>query len=292
MGLQWYEPFSLTEWLKRLFSFLNITVLLVTALMVFSEFRFDWVEKMIGDYLISTNTLRPETGLIWEAGRQASNAHEYLDTIASQKENTQESVYQVSSFSELASTIAPGDWIPIDASIFKQLYLSLDRGAAEKLIEPAVLVWLLNSGVLERIFCEGVEGGGLGIYFVDTQNRVIKKIVASGVDIQGLETGFRPEEGRLEDIPGFEGRIYPVDVFFNALLTLPEDMLPDLVSHPDLLLKQEYQISRVGISNEAANGYIRLGFEVDGENGKQVIFMNSREWAIWQLSLNLNRQGE
>ena len=58
---------------------------------VFSEFRFDWFEKLVGTYLAGTNASRPETGPIWETGKQASNAQQYLNTIISQKEETQKS---------------------------------------------------------------------------------------------------------------------------------------------------------------------------------------------------------
>jgi hypothetical protein len=86
---------------------------------------------------------------------------------------------------------------------------------------------------------------------------------------------------------GFQGRIYPVDQFFEALFTLPPDIVPDLMVDPQVLLKQEGKITHVGIWNEAQNGYIRLGFEFEAPGGHEVVFIKAREWAVWQLSLNM-----
>ncbi|MCF6246738.1 MAG: hypothetical protein L3J69_05185 [Desulfobacula sp.] len=286
MAQQWYEPFNFTEWLKRAFSFLNIAVLIITAMFVFSEFRFDWFEKMAGSYLASTNELRPQIGPIWEKGKQTSNAHQYLNAIISKKEKTQKNVRKAASFSDLASSILPGEWVTLESREFKALYLSLQRAAALKVIEPAQLVWLLNNDTLDRIFCEGTQKG-INIYFIDDQNRVIKKIELANADISSLETGVKPIDGHLSDMPEFQGRIYRANDFFKALFTLPKDIIPDLISHPEVLLRQDGKITHVGIWNESKNGYIRLGFELETNGVTQVIFVNGREWAVWQLSLNL-----
>lgn len=286
MALQWYEPFTFKEWLKRTFSILNIAVILMTMLFVFSEFRFDWFEKLVGSYLVYTNEYRPKSGPIWETGKQTSDAHQHLNKIINQKNQVQKNVRQSGSFSELASTLLPGEWVTLEKQEFKDLYLSLQRAAALKIIEPAHLVWLLNGGTLDRIFCEGFRDG-IYIYFIDDKNRVIKKIELHSVEIAALENGVKPSDMSLSDIPEVQGRIYASADFFNALLALPTEIIPDLITHPEVLLKQEGTITRIGIWNESSNGYIRLAFEFE-ENGKtQVVFANGREWAVWQLSLNL-----
>ncbi|MBW2654658.1 MAG: hypothetical protein JRC91_06890, partial [Deltaproteobacteria bacterium] len=147
---QWYEPLNFSEWLRRTFSFLNIAVFIITATFIFSEFRFDWVENLVGSYLTSTNEFRPETGAIWETGKQTSNAHEYLNKIINKKEDTRQNVYQASTFSDLASGVSPGEWVTLEKQQFKTLYLTLEKSTALKIIEPAQLVWLLNGSSLDR----------------------------------------------------------------------------------------------------------------------------------------------
>ena len=172
---QWYEPLSFSEVLRRTFSFLNIAVFIITAVFVFSEFRFDWFENLVGSYLVSTNESRPETGAVWETGKQTASAHEYLNKIISKKEDTRHSVHQAQTFLDLAAGILPGQWVTLEKQQFKKLYLTLEKPIALKIIEPAQLVWLLNGGSLDRIFCEGIPGG-IKLYFIDSENRVVKQI--------------------------------------------------------------------------------------------------------------------
>jgi len=287
---QWYEPFSFSEVLRRTFSFLNIAVFIITAIVIFSELRFDWFENLVGSYLVSTNESRPETGAVWDTGKQTASAHEYLNEIISKKEDTRQSVHQAKTFLDLASGILPGQWVTLEKEQFKRLYLTLEKPIALKIIEPAQLVWLLNGGSLDRIFCEGITGG-IKLYFIDSENRVVKQIDLEKEDILEIENGGKPVPGELADMEGFLGRIYPARVFFDALFKLPVDIIPDLMMDPKPLLKQDGKIINVGIWNEAISGYIRLGFEFEEKKSKQVIFIKGREWAVWQLSLNLKGEG-
>lgn len=290
MARYWYEPLTFFEWLKRIFSFLNIALFMLTAVFVFSEFRFDWFEKLAGSYLVSTNALRPEIGAVWETGKQTTNAHEYLNTIASKKEDIRQNVNKAGSFSELVSSLLPGEWVTLEKQQFKSLYLSLEKSSSLKIIDPASLVWLLNGSNLDRIFCEGVKDG-IKIFFIDPENRVIKEIKLQKEEIVEIENADKPITGILTDMPGFQGRIYPAQIFFDALLKLPSEIIPDLMVTSEDLLRQEGKLIRVGIFNEAVNGYIKLGFEFEAPGGNQVVFLKGREWAVWQLSLNLKGEG-
>jgi hypothetical protein len=284
---KWYEPFNLSEWAKRTFSLLNLAVFIVTLLFVSSEFRFDWVERLVGSYLSSTNLERPETGAIWETGKHTSDAHEYLNDIIDKKEDVRQTVHMADSFSFLVSSLQPGEWVTLEKEQFKSLYLTLEKSAALKIIEPAQLVWLLKASQLERIFCEGVTDG-IKIFFIDADNRVIKQIDLEQEDILEIEAGEKPVPGSLDEMDEFSGRIYSAQSFFKALFKMPADILPDLIADPEALLDLEGKITRVGIWNEARNGYISLGFEFEDKGGLKVAFVKSREWAVWQLSLNLN----
>ncbi|MCP3872830.1 MAG: hypothetical protein GY699_06710 [Desulfobacteraceae bacterium] len=283
---QWYEPQNFSEWLRRTFSYLNIAVIILTAIFVFSEFRFDWFENLVGSYLSSTNKLRPETGAIWEAGKQTSNAHEYLNQIISKKEDSRQNVHEATTFFDLASNLLPGDWVTLEKYQFKTLYLTLEKSVALKIIEPAQLIWILNGSSLDRIFCEGITGG-IKIYFIDSENRVIRQLELKKEDIFEIEHGIDPITGNLSDMEGFQGRVYPAKKFFDAIFKLPSDIIPDLMVNPEILLKQDGKMINIGIWNEVENGYIKLGFEFEEADGKKIIFIKGREWAVWQLSLNL-----
>ncbi|MCP4672366.1 MAG: hypothetical protein GY857_13805 [Desulfobacula sp.] len=286
MTRQWYEPLGFFEWLKRAFSFLNIAVFMITAIFLISELRFDWCENIVGSYLASSNESRPKTGVIWETGKHTSNAHEYLNTIINKKEDTQANVHGASSFSNLVSGILPGAWVTLEKDHFKTLYLTLDKSMAAKILDPAQLVWLLKGSMLDRIFCEGITGG-IKIYFIDSENRVIKQIELENQDTLDLERGKQAVTGELSEMEGFSGRIYPAEHFFNAVFKLPTDILPDLMVDPEILLEQKGRIINVGIWNITQNGYIQLGFEFEEMGSKKIVFIKGREWAVWQLNLYL-----
>ncbi len=282
----WYEPPDAVEWTRRTFSFLNLCIFILTIAFVVSEFRFDWGEKLVGTYLLTTNPVRPETGALWEDGRQTSNAHESLNKIITRREDTRRNVYQASSFSHLAQSLMPGEWVTLDKEQFKALYLSLSPVAARQIIDPSQVVWLLNTNIADRIFCEGLMGE-IKIYFIDPRNRVIRQIDLKKETILEIESRNAPIQGSLDEIESFSSRIYSAAEFFDAVFKLSPEMISDLIMEPELLLNQEGTIQKVGIWNEARDGYIKLGFELEYRGISRVIMVQAREWAVWQLSLVL-----
>lgn len=286
MSPRWYEPVEFREQLKRTFSFLNIGVLVLSALLVFSEFRFDWCERLLGSFLSSTNHTRPEKGAVWQLGRETITAHDALNEIIDRKSDTSEFAHKADSFSGIADRLIPGEWVTLDRTHFKRLYRSLSLTHARQIMEPARLIWLLNGNITERIFCEGLKNG-MKIYFITAENRVVHQIDLLQETLAAIAEKKYLEPGRLEAFDGFEGRIYPAEHFFSAVFKLPPEMVPDLLPDTDLLLDQEGTILRVGIWNEARGGFIQLGFEFRHQGRIRVLFVNAREWAVWQLGLVL-----
>ncbi len=287
MRIHWDEPFKISEWFKRTISILNLTVILIAAVLVFSEFRFDWCERIIGNYLVTSNSTRPETGAVWKVGKQASSAHTYLNTIVNERRHAERYAREASSFSDLASDLFPGQWTNLDKNQFKKFYLTMPVSVASTMIQPMELVWLFSRQDMKRIFCEG-NLNGMEIYFLDSKNRVIHEISFDKIKMAQLEKKEAPFKGQLEDIPGFEGHIYTGAVFFKALLSLPKDMISSLISHPEKLLAEKGRIVKAGISDEAESGYIRLGFQFNNDAGSKVVFIKGREWAVWRLNLLLS----
>ncbi len=282
----WYEPTTISEWLKRIHSFANLLILSSVAILIISELRFDWCEIMIGRYLASLNSSRPEIGAVWKAGEQSSRAHTFLKNIIEERQNAARYAQESTSFAELASGILPGQWANIDKEHFKRLYLSIPSSAASELIPPAELLWLFGSGNVTRIFCEG-KPYGLEIFFLNSANRSLRQLTLNRSKMEKIERNESPFRGTLEQIPEFQGRIYSSERFFKALLELPQDIIPDLITTPQKLISQQGVITRAGIWNEAVSGYIKLGFEFK-DNGKNVVlFIKAREWAVWRLSSNL-----
>ncbi|WP_035237168.1 hypothetical protein [Desulfobacter vibrioformis] len=285
----WYGPGTLTEWLKRVCSVLNLTILIVTCIIVVSEFRFDWCERMVGNYLSFTNDARPETGAIWDAGRQMVSALQSLDQMALARESAGRTVRTADSFADLAAKLGPGEWANLDKERFRELYLSLPPYRRRDVVDPVRLVWLLNGGATDRIFCEG-RMGGMKIFFIDTQNRVVQQV---DLDVQALENdgGGAVVPGTLDNAPEFFGRIYPASLFFTAVSRLPGDMRSDLILDTQDLLSEKGALGRVGVGNSAQDGFICLGFEFRHLGQSRVVEVKAREWAVWQLTLVLKGEG-
>ncbi len=286
----WYGPFTPGEGVKRFFSFLNVGVAALVLLVGASELRFDWAERLAGNYLMVINPSRPETGGIWEAGHQTLNANKSLNQIIDKKQSSLRHVQEAESFSSLASRLGPGEWVNLDRSQFKGLFNTLPAGAKDRVIEPARLVWLLTTDVVDRIFCEG-QMAGLIVYFIDTNNRVVSQLSLNTQDLNGT---FDPAgtPSRLDEMDGVFSRVLSADRFFNALFQLPQDMITELMGNTNRLLSQSGTLSRVGIGDTVENGYIRLGFEFVDIDGTRVIQTQAREWAVWQLNLILRGEAQ
>ncbi len=279
-------PSQVPAGLKRTFSFLSTGVLLLTVVFVISEFRLDWYEQLIGSYLACTNDSRPETGAVWETGQSRAAAHQYLDEVIARKEKVRIRAAEATSFPLLFSRLNFGEWVILDPETFKHMYRALPHPLARKIMGPAELVWLLKGGLVERIFCEKSEQG-MDIYFIDSENRVMHWVA---LDPQMFVSGrLSPavHAGRLEKIPEFSGKVYPVEKFFKAVRRLPEGMAADLIQDADRILDQAGTIERVGIWNQADSGFIRLGFEIRNRDKYHIVFVRAREWVVWQLGLSL-----
>lgn len=284
--MQWYDPPTVNEYLRRAFSVLNISVLVLTCVFAAAEFRYNWCESLLGRYLATTNPNRPETGAIWKTGEMASNAKNYLKDIVSKQKATRLHVQKSESFMEIAKGLMPGEWINIEKEHFKKLYLELSEPLAEKILNQVKMIWLLNGPKLDRIFIEG-EQKGIRIYFLNTANKVLKRIHLDMKLLDQFEKKSLSIEASLDEFDGFTGRIFKASPFFRAVMDLPPDMMGDLIGNPSILLKEKGHIIRAGIWNEAKEGYIRLGFEFVHESVHKVVFVKGREWAVWQLSINL-----
>ncbi|MCB9236281.1 MAG: hypothetical protein H6581_31825 [Bacteroidia bacterium] len=285
----WYEPDTLTEWLKRICSVLNLLIVSVTCIIIVSEFRFDWCERLVGNYLSSTNDARPEDGPIWDAGRHMVSALQSLDQMAIERESAGRTVQSADSFADLVAKLGPGEWANLDKERFRELYLSLPPYRRRNVVDPVRLVWLLNGGATDRIFCEG-RMGGIKIFFIDAQNRVVQQV---DLDAQALGNNGSQSvmPGTLDDAPEFSGRIYPAALFFSAVSRLPEQMRSDLILDTQDLLSEKGALDRVGVGNSAQDGFIFLGFEFRNLGESRVVQVKAREWAVWQLTLVLKGEG-
>ena len=283
----WSEPANFNEWIKRIFSIRPLLIGLIFIGLVISELRFDWMERTMGTFLVATNSRRPESGTIWEAGRQTREARKTLDQIVSDRQASQQETRQAESFKEIAATILPDQWVMISPDQFRRLYLQLNPETAANIIPGFDLVELINRDHWDRTYFEK-DGDGLTIYLLDTENRVLKQLSISPVMLQGMGESQVEMDQSLDDMRQFNKRIYPADQFFQALDRLAGRVRRNVIPQPERLLRYPGRITRVGISGQDFSGFTELGFEIESATQHMVILMNGHERAVHELRSKLD----
>ena len=282
----WSEPGDLNEWVRRVFAIRPLLVCLFILALLISELRFDWMEQTMGNFLVSTNSRRPESGTIWETGRQTREARKTLDQIVSDRQTSEQETRQAESFKEIAATILPDQWVMISPDQFRRLYLQLNPETAAEIISSFDLLELINRENWDRTYFEK-DGNGLNIYLLDTENRVLRQLTIPPDLLYGMGESQVEMDQSLDDMPQFDSRIYPADLFFQTLDRLGDAVRKDAIPQPDQLLRFPGRITRVGISGQGFSGFAELGFEIESTTHRIVILMNGHERTVLRLRSNL-----
>ena len=238
----WTEPVTFNEWVKRILAIRPLLVCLIFLAVMISELRFDWMERTMGAFLVSTNSRRPESGTIWETGRQTREARKTLDQIVSDRQTSEQETRQAESFKEIAATILPDQWVMISPDQFRRLYLQLNPETAARIISSFDLVQLINRDHWDRTYFEK-DGDGLNIYLLDTENRVLRQLTISPGLLYGMGESQVEMNTSLEEMLQFGKRIYPADRFFQALDRLKDSVRRDVLPQPDQLLRYPGRIT-------------------------------------------------
>lgn len=285
----WVGPQDIREWIRRLFALRPILLVLLVSAIFILELRFDWIERALGAYLVTTNIARPESGAIWEKGKQTLTARKTLEKIVTDRQASQRIARGATTLNQIAANVSPGQGVMLSADHFRKLYLSLPREIAQEIISPFELVRLASEGKWRRTYFEKA-GTGLMVYLLDINNRVLRQLKISPSLLIHFEREQFAHVGTLEDLPYFENRVYPADRFFDALEAFPEEVRSSIVPNPERLLQISGQIMRVGISDEAVSGFIEIGFEIINGSRRKVIIVQGHEWAVWRLRSHLEDQ--
>ena len=263
----WVNPQDIREWFRRVFSLRPILFVLLISAVFMLEFRFDWVERALGAYLVTTNSARPESGAIWEKGKQTVTARKTLEKIVTDRQASQREARDAMTFQQIAASVTSDRGVMLSVDHFRKLYLNLPHEMARQVISPFELLQVSSQGHWRRTYIEK-SGEGLIVYLLDGNNRVLRQLY----------------------IPMFANRIYGAERFFNALSAFPEEVRHSMLPNPEALLEFPGQIVRVGISDEAVSGYIELGFEILNGSQRNVIIIKGHEWAVWRLRLHLEEK--
>jgi len=288
--IDWFEPQNFNDWLRRALGLRPVLMAVAVACIMVLEMRFDWVERALGAYLMTTNATRPRSGAIWEKGRRTLTAQKTLAKIVTDRQASQREARRAESFPQIATGLSDGDSAMLSAEHFRELYLKLPREVAGKVLSPFELLKISAHGNWRRTYFEK-NGQDLTVYLLDDDNRVLRRIEvpADGMLQLAREDSLAGEA--LENLANFKNRVYPADHFFEALDFLPEEIRRNVILNPESLLKTPGRIVKVGISDEAVSGYIELGFEFALGDRHRVVPVQSHAWAVWRLRSYLEEKG-
>jgi len=278
----WIEPYDLRQWMRRTFALQPLLLILMVGVLFVAELRFDWIERMLGAYLVSSNSQRPESGAIWEKGKKARTARTTLEQIVTDRQAVQREMRNVTSIHQLAESLVPGQGVIIAPEQFRRLFLRLPQAVSRQMISVFELLRLSSSSAWRRTYIERT-GNGLVVYLLDPSNRVLHQAAIGTAELNQMDDNLSPEPAQLDRLPRFRDRIYPADQFFDALESFPEDVRRSILPHPERLLAVDGQIRRVGISDETGAGYIELGFEISDGAQTGVLRIKGGEWSVWRL---------
>ena len=285
----WAEPSDFKEWGKRLFALRSLLIFTLICAVFILELRFDWIERFLGSYLVTTNSERPESGSIWEKSHQTRTAQQTLEQIITDRQALQREARSAASFTQIAASVTSENGVMLSADHFRQLYVRLAPAIAREIIAPLDLLAFVSKGQWRRTYFEK-SGSGLTVYLLDANNRVLQQLELSSVLLSQLQRGEVALVKSLDDLPNFRNRIYTADQFFESLESFHEEARNSILPHPELLLSAPGQIVRVGISDETQAGFIELGFEFIADNERRVLVVQGQEWAVWRLRAHLEGQ--
>ena len=285
----WYAPANFKEYGRRWVTLRTALLLLALVAFIATEFRFNWLESTVGAFLVSTNSARPESGTIWDQGRQSEMARQTLSTYTHERQDLQREMRGANTMAQVLAGLSDQHGAMISAEHFIELYLKLPPVIAHEIISPFTLLSHLSSKKWQRTFFER-QDHQLSIYLLDDQNQVLHRLAIGPGLMEHIAQGEVAIHTSLHQLGDFTGRIYPAESFFILLNSLPEQVRKGIVASPEELLRVSGRIVQVGISNESVGGVTVLGFEVEDAQGSKVILTQGRSEDIAKLQWMLSSQ--
>lgn len=286
----WYAPTSFKDNIRRLMALRSAMVLLVALSLLITEFRFDWIEAVVGVYLVSSNHLRPQSGVVWDQGHKSDLARKRLSQYMDERSGAQREMRRAASMGQVINGMDAERGAMISAIHFVELYQKLPPVLSHDIISPYELLSHISDAQWKRTFFERQGDGQLNIYLLDAHNQVLRRLSAGSVLIEQIHKGEAAVLARLDQLDDFTGQIYPAQQFFKALNTLSEEEKIKILDRPGNLLAVSGRIIRVGISSRSMAGVVDVGFEVESAQGAKVIVIQGIATHIRRLRWILEAQ--
>lgn len=257
----------------------NINVLVVLIALVialYSEFRYNATEVILGNYLVLHNADREKIGRIWEQAKKSEEAKASLEQLALDKNIVSSDKLTFQNFKEVAAILGQTDSLFLAKDRFIDLYLKVPETAKEKILSPAELLRLEYLSNWYRVFITRSEKSAQ-LFFVDTDNMILRERELSLDAFANLNSHFDTIlEGKLVDYSHFRSQIYSRSYYFESLYRLTTESRDIFLHNASAFLKFGQKLQNVGISDTSKDGYIEIGYEVL-DKGKRKIYVDKVE---------------
>ena len=251
--------------------------------MIVAELQLHWVERVIGVYLVATNSDRPESGAIWEKGRKTRSARSAVERLASDREAYQRMARNAGNLSEIVGSLASGQGAMLSAEHFRELYQKLPQGLAAEHDIPLRSAASGERGALEpHLSRKGIRRAH-GVPAGAEQPR--PAAVQGGRSAPGAAGAQEPtrQARPWNKCRASRGGSTPPTGFSPPWPPWRKTSAAALVPQPERLLEVSGQIARVGLSDEALAGFVDIGFEVRTGSQSRVLLLQGQDWAVWRL---------
>lgn len=262
-----------------------IIFLAVLAAIIIAESVFDIFEIAVGRLLLLSNTLRPQTGRLWDEDHKEKLGIDELESLADKPEADAPLQQSLRSVEELEAVLSTRSSLSMNRDEFKTFYTALPINQAKKVLDPLNLLELDRNAEWQRAQLSLV-GDQLVVYFLDGYDQSIQE---SHVMLHGPDEGAElSSDANLDGMEVFRDRIISAAVFYQAFDRLERSYRLQIVNDPYKLVQWGNSLQRVAISPVISGDGVEFVFEVKTENGVVLQSMFASEIAAGYLIQEIN----
>ena len=274
-------------WIYQIFNLNSLIIISFITIIVLVEIKFDFTEKMTGDFLKWNNHKRQKLGRMWNAERQSVTAMGQLSELIVEKEEKRKRIETIEIFSELFEFLKKDRLIRLTKEQFVKIYSSLPSTISNKIIDPYNLINYFHRSDWVKTFVFQKETG-IEIVMVDGKFGVLKSILISGKDANYLENFGKTIPTSLENLEELSSRIYDISEFMDAIYKMSQSARDKILYDPINFLRWGNRLKRVGISEISEDNLVKIGFEIHTLNKKEVVIVYVDDFLISNLIQHLS----
>ncbi|MBN1559235.1 hypothetical protein JW998_03250 [candidate division KSB1 bacterium] len=251
--------------------------------LIVAELLFDLVEIGMGQLLLLSNPLRPQTGRLWEEDRKEQLGLDELDSaqVVTSPENVE---HAINNLEDLEAVLSIRHSMSMTREEFNDFYKTVPQNMARRIVDPLDL-FAMNRTMEWQKTQLSLSGNQLVFHFLDGYEKPIRESHLTLESAAESETTALPE---VEQREKYRGRMVPASIFFRAFDQLPRAYQLQIVNDPYRLVQWQNSLLRVGISLWLEDDGVEIVFEVNGDSRTKMHSMYASEMAVEYLIREIN----